>query len=352
MQTAMERQRPAPGFDAVASERMAPSSRSLCGLATNLTHTPSARLERPACSRRAADRTGFAIGWDYAAHGLRPPESAPDIIVQGHAAAAPRFPAPKDHDRFVRKWLLLRYNAWRRGRLVSEEVTPVYLRSIDVVRCPVTLERLTHATGTDSDWSVDRLNNDAGYAPGNLAVMSTRANRAKWTQGFAEVSARAALETASEGLSAAEWSRLASLMLGPCFAEDAERAPLHPLLALAPQTVRTASQQLQLALLAHRRGGLGCSLGKLKSLSAEIGAAQVFHRLVKRIRRQCERGEPVAVVFRDGQTFLLFTDWFGALQAHGVVVRAESFTVRTLERALRPCVYGGAWGLDTLGYAV
>ena len=271
--------------------------------------------------------------------------------MQGHAAAAPRFPAPKDHDRFVRKWLLLRYNACLRGRLVNEDVTPAYLQSIDVVRCPVTLERLTHATGGDSDWSVDRLNNDGGYAPGNLAVMSTRANRAKGTKGFADVSTRAALETVSEGLSAAEWSRLASLMLGPCFAEEAERAPLHPLLALAPQTVRTASQQLQLALLAHRRGGVGCSLGKLKSLSAEIGAAQVFHRLVKRVRRQCERGQPIAAVFCDGQTFQLFREWFGVLQTHGMVARAESVTARTLERALRPCVYGGAWGLDTLGYA-
>jgi hypothetical protein len=72
---------------------------------------------------------------------------------------------------------------------------------------------------------------------------------------------------------------------------------------------------------------------------------------VKRIRRQCERGQPVAGVFCDGQTFQLFAEWFGALQTHGVVARAESFTARTLERALRPCVYGGAWALDTLGYA-
>jgi hypothetical protein len=105
-------------------------------------------------------------------------------------------------------------------------------------------------------------------------------------------------------------------------------------------------------LLVHRWGGVGSCLGKLKSLSAEIGEARTFHRLVKRIRRHCERGNPVPEVFRDKETFRLFKEWYGSLQAHGVVARAESFTARTLERALHPCAYGGTWGLDTLGYEV
>lgn len=349
MQSVIEGQR---RRSAVASVQMSSSSGSQCGLATVQKRDSFAFPRRFDCAPRVGDRKAWEIGWDYAAHGLRLPDHAHDAVRQGHAAAAVHFRTPQPHDRFVRKWLLLRYNAWQRGRLVSDDVTAAYIETIDVARCPVTLEALTHGTGADSDWSVDRLNNDAGYAPGNLAVMSARANRAKGTQRFAEVTARAAFGTASDGLSPEDWSRLTSLMLGPCFAGHAARAPIHPLLALAPQTVRTPSQQLQLALLVHRWGGVGSCLGKLKSLSGEIGAAQTFHRLLKRIRRQCERGRPVAEVYADGPTFGLFCEWFAALQKHAAIAQAESLAVRTLERALRPCPYGGAWGLDTLGYEV
>jgi hypothetical protein len=349
MQGALERHPPATA-DAVTRAGLSASSTPSHELPNDPVRAGAAMRGGSRCARRAADPAAFAIGWDYAAHRIRLPDDAPEAVRQGHAAAAPRFATPKPHDRFVRKWLLLRYNAWLRRRIVCDEITPAYLEAIDVARCPVTREPLTHGTGADTDWSVDRLNNDGGYAPGNLAVISTRANRAKGTRGFAEVLALASSAAPAEGLDPAAWSRLASLMLGPCFAEAGAPAPHHPLVALAPRTVRTASQQLQLALLVHRRGGEGCSLGKLKSLSGEIGAAQAFHRLVKRIRRQCERGHHISTVFLDGQTFRLFTEWYDRLDARDGVARAEAITARTLERALRPAAYGDAWGLETLGY--
>ena len=74
----------------------------------------------------------------------------------------------------------LRLGAWLRGRAFEgTQVNPAFLRRIDVAVCPVTRELLTHGTGELSDASVDRVFNDAAYAAGNLAVMSTRANRAK-----------------------------------------------------------------------------------------------------------------------------------------------------------------------------
>lgn len=352
MQTAIERQHPVPGFQAAATENADVSSGLLHDPTTRANYRPPVSCRCTTSTGRSADRIGFAIGWDYGAHGLRPPDGAGEAVQQGYTAALTRFRVAREHDRFVRKWLLLRHNAWLRGRLVDEAVTPAYLRSIDVDRCPVTLQPLTYATGADSDWSVDRLNNDAGYAPGNLAVISTRANRAKGTKDFAEVRALAAPETAAGGLNAAEWSRLASLMLGPCFATDPACAPLHPLVALAPRTVRTASQQLKLALLVHRWGGVGSPLGKLKALSAELGAGQTFHRLVKRIRRHCERGRPVAEAFADAATFGFFGAWFDALGNHGAIARAESLATRTLERGQRPGACDDAWGLDSLGYEV
>lgn len=47
--------------------------------------------------------------------------------------------------------------------------------------CPVLGTKMRHGKGvaTDNSPTLDRLNSDWGYIPGNLAVMSYRANRAK-----------------------------------------------------------------------------------------------------------------------------------------------------------------------------
>lgn len=47
--------------------------------------------------------------------------------------------------------------------------------------CPVLGARMTHGDGKSHDASptLDRINPDWGYVPGNIAVMSYRANRAK-----------------------------------------------------------------------------------------------------------------------------------------------------------------------------
>ena len=128
------------------------------------------------------DKIGFDCGWDHAEYGV----IIPDHLMVGtladglHAGLAQRGRSrPKEADRYVRKWLQLRRNAWRRERIFDDAVTPEYIRRIDVPYCPITRERLTYSTGEGSDWSVDRLVNDGGYARGNLVVMSTRANKAK-----------------------------------------------------------------------------------------------------------------------------------------------------------------------------
>ncbi len=138
----------------------------------------------------AVDRHGaFEIGWDFAHYALTPPSEhmlPGSPLRQGWDAARASFGtrtlAPTRH---TRKWLQLRLNASRRGRAFeSLQVTPNYLRQIDVDRCPITREVLTQATGTPSDASIDRVRNDAGYAAGNLVVMSTRANAAKGDADF------------------------------------------------------------------------------------------------------------------------------------------------------------------------
>ena len=202
---------------------------------------------RAATEVPAADATAFEIGWDYAHHRLTPP---PEVLAAGHPvhqgwlAGAATFgtrtlkPAPQ-----VRKWLQLRLSAWRRGRAFEgTQLTPNFLAQIEVAQCPITRVPLTQASGAGSDASVDRVCNQAGYAAGNLAVMSTRANQAK-----ADLGCRDALNVVRQleasgldtldGLNALQWSRLAVLMSFATLMTHDEAACL-PLLVLPPNRLR------------------------------------------------------------------------------------------------------------------
>lgn len=190
---------------------------------------------------------GFEIGWDFAHYRLVPPveQLLPGNPVRegweaGQAVFGVRTLRPTPH---VRKWLQLRLGAWMRGKAFElVQVTPNFLKRIDVAVCPITGGALTHATGTDTDASVDRVNNQAGYAAGNLAVMSVRANRAKssydWTDAAAFVRQIERGQLGEiDGLGAREWARLATLMSYCTALSHAEAANL-PLLVLPPPRLR------------------------------------------------------------------------------------------------------------------
>ncbi|HSI56216.1 MAG TPA: hypothetical protein VLA16_01585 [Ideonella sp.] len=170
----------------------------------------------------------------------------PPAVREGYEAAAARRGPRAGGDRFERKWLQLRMGACQRQRAVCDDVTPDLLRELDLGHCPVTREPLTHGLQRDTDWSVDRLNNDGAYAPGNLAVMSVRANRAKGTLSFDEVLRAAQGDRPMGELTRPQWLRLAVLMAGPAFATRQHLAPLLPLVAPLPShSVRLAMQQIQ-----------------------------------------------------------------------------------------------------------
>lgn len=162
------------------------------------------------------EKLGFDIGWDYGCYGITPLDTLPQCVRDGaRAAMMTRVSRPSPHDRFVRKWLLLRVNAWRRGRAVDPAITPDFLRSIDFDCCPITRERLTHGTGELTDWSVDRVQNDGAYSPYNIVIMSARANKAKGSKSLLEVRHLATdpeSTRATTDLDAIEWMRLYYLM--------------------------------------------------------------------------------------------------------------------------------------------
>ncbi len=203
--------------------------------------------------------TGRRLGHDIHRHSRWPADAEwPAPVREGFGEAAASGVHRAAGDRFVRKWLQLRLGAWHRRRAVSADVTPELLSALDVSRCPVTRQPLTHGLRADTDWSVDRLNNDGAYAPGNLAVMSVRANCAKGTLCFDDVLARAEGQLPGGEMCGAEWLRLAVLMEGPAFATRQHLAPLLPLVAPLPcRSVRLAIQQIQrlFTLQARRPSG-------------------------------------------------------------------------------------------------
>lgn len=205
---------------------------------------------------------GRRLGHDFFRFSHSPRRAAwPAPVQEGFdAAAAASAPSSRRRpaDRFQRKWLQLRLQAWQRGRVVADDVTVELLRRLDVTHCPVTREPLTHGEQCGSDWSIDRLNNDGAYAASNLAVLSARANRCKGDLAFEAVLSLARQRTAARGLEPAQWQRLAALMVGPAFATRHDVAPILPLCAPLPAcSARLALQQIQrlLTLGARRPAG-------------------------------------------------------------------------------------------------
>jgi len=182
----------------------------------------------------------FDLGWDFARF-ARPLNTGDDAaITAGYAAGREHFRVPQHSpNRYVSKWLQLRLNAYKRRRMLSAEVTPDYLRRIDCPTCPITLLTLTHSTLTETDWSVDRINNDGAYAAGNLMVMSSKANKAKRSKNYKEVAELAALpsEAVTDGLATAQWARVACVMVGAANWKDWGPS-LGPLLTRIPEDSR------------------------------------------------------------------------------------------------------------------
>jgi hypothetical protein len=201
----------------------------------------------PRASLTAHEHVGFELGWDYAHYRVSPPapyaqEPSPlhNGLLAGQAAFGQRTLAATRH---VRKWLQLRLNAWLRGRSVElVQVTPNYLQQIDVSHCPITRAALSSATLETNDASIDRVRNDAGYAAGNLAVMSTKANHAKAARGFRDAlrmvqQVEAEQRAGLGGLTAEQWARTAVLC---SFVETLshDEACALPLLVLPPNRLR------------------------------------------------------------------------------------------------------------------
>ena len=353
-------------------------------LALEFPALPSLRVPLPACAsgQPGRDDIAFELGWDHAHHGLVPPAEhllPANPVRQGWEAGRASFGnRTLKPTRHVRKWLQLRLQAWKRGRAFEGvQVTPNYLAQIDTERCPITRQTLTHATGADTDGSVDRVYNDAAYAAGNLAVISLRANQAKADMRWDEARTLAVLAEArttgagagtADGLSSAEWARLAILMSFVTSLPHEVAATL-PLLVLPPNRLRLLNpiQGLQaLITLQLTHPGFAARSAQLAALmpSKELRSDYqlLFHSLLPRawdggrpvdaqlLRERLEDAWRSPLVLRRWQRFArqLSAEQAEALVqravARGLAGRAQQVQVHAVAQATE------GWALETGGY--
>lgn len=242
---------------------------------------------------------GFQLGWDHARHGVTPPRPhalEPSALQQGWRAGLACFgghrPVPR---RAVRQWLQLRLHAWLRGLNVELlHITPNHLHQIEVSVCPITREALGHAGEPAAAAAINRVRHDAGYAAGNLAVMSQRAHLAKAAHGFGTAWATAqALDAQDQapaphgaaspaatrdGLSAAPWGRLAVLC---SFVESLphELACELPLRVLPPNRLRLFNPAQALQVFISRQllnAGWSQRINALEALLPGLPAQRAF----------------------------------------------------------------------------
>jgi hypothetical protein len=350
---------------------------------TALPSPPAGRAEAPSAAHPADhDDAGFELGQDFARHGLLPPAEhllPANPLRQGWEAGRRRFATrPLPATATVQQWLQLRLQAWMAGRAFEAvQVTPHYLAQIDTPRCPITRSALTRGAGAESDATITRVFKDAGYAAGNLAVLSQRAASAlaelRWDEArllsvLAEARQTGLGAGSAQGLRGAEWARLATLMSFVTPLPHALAATL-PLRVLPPNRLRLLNpiqglQALITRLLTH--AGYAERSRRLAELIDGPTARQdyqlVFLSLLPRAwdggrpGDEAELRERLEDAWRDPQLlrrWQRFARHFSAAQAEDLVQRAVAAGLAG--KACQVQVHGQeqateGWALETGGY--
>jgi len=322
------------------------------------------------------EHIGFELGWDYAHYNVHLPApyaQEPSALRNGLLAGAATFGMRTlQPTRHVRKWLQLRLHAWLRGRSVElVQVTPHYLQQIDVTHCPITRVALSVATLESTDNSIDRVRSDAGYAAGNLAVMSAKANHAKAAHGFRDALGFVRQIEAESlggiaGLTAAQWARTAVLCSYVERLSHAEACAL-PMLVLPPNRLRLFNpvQALQAFVsLQLATEGWSHRLSRFEDLlpgkDAKRAFQMFFHALLPRVLEAGRSAEPHEVrwAIEDAwrnplalQRWTAFASRLTEAQCEDLVARASQRKLGTtrLDRVEDDQAVEG-WNLDSRGY--
>ena len=249
----------------------------------------------PAAGSTTMDSTGFEIGWDHAHHRLTPPlrhlhDHNP--VRQGWAAGRAAFGARTlSSSGTVRQWLALRLEAWEFGQVFEGvQVNASFLARIAADECPVSRQPLTLCaarTGDTADASqarVCRLNPQAAYAAGNLAVLSQRVadvhtGALNNAHASAHTSAHTSAPSPAGGVLSADEQRRLTVLASFATPMPHAQAALLPLRLLPPNRVRVINpvQALQVMLtLQFTQAGYARRLLGLSALMPNSEARPLF----------------------------------------------------------------------------
>ncbi|RZL28059.1 MAG: hypothetical protein EOP35_26480 [Rubrivivax sp.] len=266
----------------------------------------------------------------------------------------------------VQLWLALRTHAWARGRSFEDiQLTPHHLAQLETSHCPITRETI----GNDNR-SIDRVRDDAGYAAGNLAVMSRRANQAKGSRGHEALAGMAASCAAGPihrigGLKEDEWQRLAVLasFVTPLSHEQAAQIPLH---VLPPNRLRLFNPIQALQALVTRQlatPGWSARLSRLEALLPTDALRTDFNRfllaLAPRVLAANELQEPQQIrwALEDAWALPLVQKRWARFALQLAQAQAEALVERAAAKKLSPVHVQrhddatDGWALATGGYA-
>lgn len=368
-----------PAADIPAQQLALPMAMAHASARSETDATDPSRTDAPDAPEAAGmtsshERVGFELGWDYAHHGQTPPveqlfQQSP--LQQGWQLGRATFGQRtlKSH-RHTQQWLSLRLHAWLRGRhFETLLVTPNYLQQLDTTHCPISRLPLTDETLHPQQASIDRLRDDAGYAAGNLALISRAANQAKadrtWQQAWAMgQSLRQGPMVQAGGLGADAWERMAVLM---SFVTEMphDLACQLPMLVLPSNRLRLFNpiQALQ-ALVTRQLATPGWSqrLTRLEALLDDQQRAD-FSRfvlaLVPRVLRSQSLTDPMAIrwaledAWRDPLLQRRWTHFARQLtpqQAEQLVHRAVSKRLSNVRVQQHGAAATDGWALDRQGF--
>jgi hypothetical protein len=263
--------------------------------------------------REEKDKTGYAIGQDWAFYHQPLPDGADAAIYRGHQDSKARSRG-REIDRYTKKWLQLRYHAYFRERTVSDSVTPDLLRVLDLKFCRITQVDLTHGTQLDSDWSVERLCNDAGYAWGNLTIISRKANESRGSMSFDDIIKASQSTRVTNGLKQIEWMRYKNIVRGPYFWAGKVKG-IEPICMTMPRMVFIAPSQLLQDLafwtVCHKNHQQRDIQKKILKRFCPTGASDMkLRKLLIRIDRNFQKGHGIHATFTNPSCMNSFLEWY------------------------------------------
>jgi hypothetical protein len=231
------------------------------------------------------------------------PDNAPKVFCDGYQAFKHGgHRSTKDADTCTKKWLQIRLGAYRRAKHFDPLITPQYLKSIVPLDgcCPVTRVPLTSGEMTETDWSIERANNREGYVPGNIIIISLKANAAKGALDYADIQRIVAGERSNDSLSLREWQRLAELVRPMHRTDDSGRgvhllegqviAPGTPVAPVARfQQILTMAARMEMHSSTRKTGHkLACFL--VQELSLNKRQLRAYRNLYRALRKRASTG--------------------------------------------------------------